>query len=52
MKALFATVTVFAAALVQAHDGHGLAAEHWHATDAWGFLLIGVVIALWIRRGK
>ena len=44
------------AAGVHAHGGHGIANEvHWHATDAWGFLLAGVVaVALiwWSRGGK
>jgi hypothetical protein len=55
MKSLFATVAVSAAALAQAHSGHGAAtAAHWHATDAWGLLLIAAVIgvALWMRRGQ
>ncbi|HSV55110.1 MAG TPA: hypothetical protein VLJ57_23500 [Burkholderiaceae bacterium] len=36
-----------------AHDGHGMAGTHWHATDAWGFALAGVLIALaiWLSRG-
>ncbi|MGL4809087.1 MAG: hypothetical protein ACRC4O_10130 [Giesbergeria sp.] len=37
-----------------AHSGHGAEGAHWHATDAWGFALAGVVVALlvWMRRGK
>jgi len=37
-----------------AHDGHGLQGGHWHASDAWGFVLAGAVLALvlWSRRGK
>ena len=55
MKSLFATVALSAAALAQAHTGHGMeSTTHWHATDAWGFVLLGAVLAaaLWIRRGK
>lgn len=55
MKSLFATAALSAAALAQAHSGHGMeSAVHWHATDAWGFVLLGAVVALalWIRRGK
>lgn len=39
-----------------AHEGHGLpGSSHWHAADAWGFVLaIGVVAALiwWGGRGR
>ena len=36
-----------------AHDGHGLPGTHWHASDAWGWLLLAGVAALvlhWKRR--
>ena len=54
MKSLFATVAVSAAALAQAHTGHGSAAVHWHGTDAWGFVLLAAAlgVALWMRRGR
>ncbi|MES2947144.1 MAG: hypothetical protein V4858_01245 [Pseudomonadota bacterium] len=38
-----------------AHDGHGLAGSHWHATDVWGFVVVGALsaTAIWIsRKGK
>ncbi len=40
-------------AAVFAHDGHGLAGSHWHATDAWGFAVVAGLIALavWLSRG-
>jgi hypothetical protein len=43
-----------AASFVAAHDGHGMGGAHWHAADAWGFVLLGAVVAmlLWLRRGK
>jgi hypothetical protein len=36
-----------------AHEGHGLAGAHWHATDAWGLLVLGglVALAIWLSRG-
>ncbi len=40
---------------VLAHDGHGLAGTHWHATDAWGFVVVGCLsaAAIWFsRKGK
>jgi len=40
---------------VFAHEGHGLAGTHWHATDAWGFVVVGALsaVAVWLsRKGK
>ena len=37
------------------HDNHGLSGAHWHATDAWGFVVTGLLVALaiWLGgRGK
>ena len=37
-----------------AHGGHGAIGEtHWHASDAFGFLLVGALVALaiWLSRG-
>jgi len=35
------------------HDGHALQGTHWHATDAWGFAIMGIVVAnaIWMSRG-
>jgi hypothetical protein len=37
-----------------AHEGHGMPGAHWHATDLWGFVALGVVAAaaLWYQRRK
>jgi hypothetical protein len=38
-----------------AHDGHGLVGTHWHATDVWGFVVVGglAAAAIWLsRKGK
>jgi len=43
------------ASTVFAHDGHGLAGAHWHATDVWGFVVVGglAAVAIWVsRKGK
>ncbi len=42
-----------AAASAMAHDGHGLQAIHWHATDTLGFLVVAVLAgaAVWFSRG-
>lgn len=40
---------------VFAHDGHGLSGSHWHASDTWGFVTVGALLALavWLwRNGK
>ena len=51
---LIAAVLTQAASLARAHDGHGMGLAHWHASDAWGFVALGVAVALvlWARRGK
>ncbi|MBL0946085.1 MAG: hypothetical protein IBJ04_17340 [Hydrogenophaga sp.] len=38
--------------LALAHDGHGLSGTHWHASDAWGFVLIAALVGLawWSSR--
>jgi hypothetical protein len=51
----FVTLTLATVpALAAAHEGHGVpGAAHWHATDAWGFLALAVVLGLlWWQRGK
>jgi hypothetical protein len=40
---------------VRAHEGHGLGGAHWHASDAWGFVVGGVAVAaaaIWWRGRK
>jgi hypothetical protein len=53
-RLLAAAIFSSAAPLVAAHDGHGIDFAHWHATDVWGFMALGVVAALvvWMRRGQ
>ncbi len=36
-----------------AHQGHGVSGLHGHATDAWGFVVLGAMVALaiWLSRG-
>jgi hypothetical protein len=54
MKTLTGLVMALAAPLAAAHEGHGLALPHWHATDALGFVVFGLVVAaaLWASRRK
>jgi hypothetical protein len=53
-KLLLAAALTQAASLAAAHEGHGMDFAHWHATEVWGFLAMGVAVALvlWLRRGK
>jgi hypothetical protein len=53
-KLLVAASLAGAAPFTSAHEGHGMDLAHWHATDTWGLLWLGVVAALlfWMRRGK
>jgi len=43
---------LMSASITFAHDGHGLQGSHWHATDLWGFVVIGVVLAVAIWQGR
>ena len=54
MKKLLLATLAGATPWALAHQGHGLLGSHWHASDAWGFLVGGAVLApvLWTRRGK
>jgi len=51
LLAFFLVLVASAPAL--AHDGHGLAGSHWHATDTWGFvaLAVGLAAAIWFSKG-
>ena len=37
-----------------AHENHGMSGTHWHATDAWGFVALGVlaVLAFWLHHNR
>jgi hypothetical protein len=54
MKMLTCFAVALTAPLALAHDGHGLPAPHWHASDTLGFVLLGAVVAaaLWASRRK
>ena len=56
MTRAFAVLATLLAApsLVSAHEGHGLAGAHWHASDAWGYVVIAACVAAawWASRGK
>lgn len=52
-KLSLAIASALLAPAVLAHEGHGLSGPHWHATDAWGFAVLGglVALAIWLSRG-
>ena len=53
MRHLITPAALLAPALALAHDGHGLAGAHWHATDTLGLLLVAGAagLAWWLSRG-
>ena len=40
-----ASLLCLCSAAASAHDGHAQHGAHWHATDLWGFLVVGLVLA-------
>ena len=53
MKSIAATLITTASGASFAHEGHGFSGTHWHATDVWGFVVLGgaLAVALWLSRG-
>jgi len=47
-------VSLGLASAALAHEGHGLVGAHAHPSDAWGFLMLGLVVglAVWFSRKK
>ncbi len=53
MRTPLAIALTLAAPLLQAHDGHGLAGAHWHATDAALWIALALAgLALWRGRKR
>ncbi|MBL8318601.1 MAG: hypothetical protein JNJ42_09360 [Burkholderiaceae bacterium] len=54
MKTTAALMATLLAAAAHAHEGHGLAGPHWHASDSLGFIVLAAVVAgaIWIARRK
>jgi len=54
MRMLIALGSLCQSSLALAHEGHGMGAVHWHATDTLGFVVLGAVVgaALWASRRK
>jgi len=53
MKIIAITSIIMGANAAFGHDGHAMQGTHWHATDAWGFAVLGIVVAtaIWMSRG-
>ena len=53
LKLLSFVFAFLASAPALAHEGHGLAGSHWHVTDAWGFVALGLSLlaAVWFSKG-
>ena len=53
LKLLSFVFAFLACAPALAHEGHGLAGSHWHVTDAWGFVALGLglVALIWFSKG-
>ena len=51
-KLIAVSVGITLANTAFAHDGHGIAGLHWHATDAWGFVAVAGMIAaaIWLSK--
>ena len=54
MKTLASLLLALTAGASLAHEGHGLNGSHWHASDAFGYAVLGlaVVLAVWAARRK
>ena len=46
------TLVYLYAGVALAHDGHSQHASHWHATDLWGFVVVGALLAVAAWRGR
>jgi hypothetical protein len=54
IKSVAAGAMLVRSAAVFAHEGHGMPGSvHWHATDTFGLLLVGglIALAIWLSRG-
>lgn len=48
-----AVLAALASATAFAHEGHGPSGPHWHATDVFGLVVLGglIALAIWLSRG-
>ena len=52
-KLIAAPAIFYWPAALFAHENHGLSGSHWHATDVWGFVALGALLAaaIWASWG-
>jgi hypothetical protein len=52
-RSLLALASSLVALPALAHDGHGLLGSHGHATDAFGFVGVALLVglAVWLSKG-
>jgi hypothetical protein len=53
MKLIATTLMTTLAGAAFSHEIHGFSGTHWHATDVWGFVVLGgaLAVAIWLSRG-
>ncbi len=53
MKIIAYLIPLFIVQTALAHDSHGMAPLHWHASDTWGFGVVAALAAaaVWLSRG-
>jgi hypothetical protein len=52
LRCLAAGALLLCASATFAHDGHSQHGSHWHATDLWGFVAIGLLLAVAVWHGR
>ena len=50
VRTTLACLAMLLATAASAHDGHGAAGTHLHATDVFGLLALAAGVAWWISR--
>jgi hypothetical protein len=53
IKLIAIQATIMSSTSIFAHNGHDLQGSHWHASDAFGFIILAaaIVLTLWFGRG-
>jgi hypothetical protein len=50
---LVAAAAALFASLARAHEGHGVGGAHWHASDTWGLVALGLVaLFAWFDKSR
>ncbi len=50
VRTTLASLALLLASAASAHDGHGAAGTHLHATDVFGLLALACGVAYWLHR--